>query len=267
MSNIVERIQFTGEQTPDFFRAKAAFDKVVAYPEVLEKLEEAERLHLAPLKIEVSESNPGAHYDFNQHTIYCNPAYVEAQTLLTMAGQPSQMTLERFFAHEIAHSAQAGVGDIAEATARGFEIEGNHASIPAIRWKEWEGIAHDEKAVRARAAEVYDAVIGNRYAEIGAAILRDKEQDPIIQKFIKEYEIPAMTFENAIAAKLNQPQRKLDYLHSACDPGAEFSRNTFIESRTAAILDIKKARDKRAGQDPQSIRPDASPKGGAIQLT
>lgn len=240
---LAELVVFIGEEGALLERVKKAVEWVASKPEGQAILEEARALHGKPLTI-ITDSkiyNIGYGDHLGNHVVYANPNVLDKLQLHGENGEVIQHSLERFFPHEFKHAAQPNVLLHAQqylARRQQIMLE----SMPPLPFEKYahriQATIHDDVALRDVLGEIYEEHIGP-YVSQGMETITDRAaHDPIVQRFIDKYEIPAIEIENAMMQKYRgEAARVTGYAKSGIyeEYIQSMDRDGFIESALTSI--------------------------------
>ena len=218
--NFEELVDFVGEEPLLVARVKKAVEWVFSKPEGREMLESAYRLHGEPLKIITDSTihNLGYADHLGNHVVFANPLVNDVMVLNGQAGEKIPNTLERFFSHEFTHAAQPDVFAHGQAMIMEKQriIAESMPQIPIEDYFHRLGAAkNNDAALQQVFGEVYDTHIAPHAQQMNQTMMDNLSQGQAIQKFAKEYETPAIEFENMMMGKYRgEPGRTTDYTKS-----------------------------------------------------
>ena len=216
-SDIDQLVHFTGEG-PHMAEVKAA-ERIVVFPEVVQKLEEAYQLHQKPLEIKASDEPEYCGYETVDHSVLYKPSIVKRQLVIDDVGGQHPFSLERFLAHEIVHAGQAALSQEQPAYhARVRELLLQHLQeywaehMPVTEYAHSMVAAGDDATLlKQQYSRLYDEAIGPKLNDILNSFEQRMAQDAALEAHIQRYERPAVDFENHIAQKLGEKTRSSNY--------------------------------------------------------
>ncbi len=281
-------IYLDGDEPEMISRVEKAIEWIDSKPEGHAKLEEAVTLHGHHVVIYVSSKidQTGFMMHDGMPIVAINPKSIDHEILHGENGEAIQMTVERALAHELLHATQPNVYAIgSEYFARRTQISAE--AMPDIPFDKYQhrfafingeaDINVGEVKARELLSEIYDAHIGQKSLEFSHDVAARVGADPICQRFISDYEVPAIEFENLMMKKYKgEAGRTKDYAKSV-DIEKVVQATDKDNYMTASVASwragrIKAAEDEMAlassrigGRDPSEIRSDAGAKlsGGA----
>lgn len=253
-------VHFAGEETALVSRVKKSVEWVASKPEGRALLEEARALHRKPLKI-ITDSrvhNIGYGNHLGEHVIYANPNVTDKLQFHGNNGEVIQGSLERFFPHEFKHATQSNV----IANAQDYLVRKQQImeeSLPPVPYEKYlhriKTAIHDDKALKRILGEMYDAHVAPHASRGLETALTKSDHDPVIQKFVRKYETPAIETENLIMQKYRgEPARTTNYAKSGVHEEyiKSMDRDGFIETALESIR--MKIKEQRATVGSQAVR-------------
>lgn len=241
LTPIPELVQFIGKETPLLNHLKEVVAWIASMPEGMKILQQARAMHGKPVTIFVDEKSVESCYghftlidrDGKQteidHAICITPASFK-MPLNGSNGEKFLMTPARLLAHEFKHAAQEfALEETAAYNQRYYEINRETSEKlgfldPNTALNEMiQPYIHRFKAARSdeERLKIFSDMYDERIAPIAAKI-KDSEADfqkkmsadPIVRRFVENFEIPAIEFENTMMRHKGEPERTTDYIGS-----------------------------------------------------
>lgn len=241
-NEITELVHIIGEEPQLNSRISKAIEWISSKPEGMSLLKEAHVLHGKPLEILCDSKIATLVYGSNgKHIIHANPLISDHYVFRSLNGEPIPCSVERFISHELKHAAQEGM--LQQQAVAGhrmleitFESIGN--IIPFDQYfHRLDAAQNDLGRLRKTLEEMYDIHIVPNRKQLMNDIIQKAGYDPIYQKYIKDYEVPAIEFENLMMKYKNEPARSTDYLEAAIydellknETVKKLERESFIDS-------------------------------------
>lgn len=257
----------------------ATFEWIDSIPEGHEKLEEALALHGKPLLIIATPDVKAAGFSVLRPDQYeggneqgplpfirVNPDHIPLHRMKAENGSEIRNSLARTLSHELCHSTQPdviakGVTAI-EKIYKFCQFEPSLDFLPSYE-KRKSALRNDEQ-LQALLGEMYDEHISPQVTEHNKQALAMLKKDEDVRVYAKEFEKPAVEFENLMMAYKGEKPRSTDYLNSLMEEAIDEAgaRAHFIEQNMAFLKAAHEERkgNPRAGKNPSEIRSDAPPK-------
>lgn len=257
----------------------ATFEWINSMQEGHDKLEQALALHGKPLLIVATPEVQAAgfsvlrpdQYEGGQEQgplpfIRVNPEHIPLVRLKAEDGSEIHNSLARTLCHELCHSTQPDM--VAKSIPALEKIHAVSKFEPSLdflpAYKKRVRAARTDKQLKTVLGEIYDAEIGPQAAAHNKAALAALKADPVVCAYAKEFEKPAVEFENVMMAYKGEKTRSSDYLNSAMEEAfdAVSTRALFIEQNMPVVIAARAAslEAKRQGRDASEIRSDSPPK-------
>lgn len=232
---------------------REAFEWFASTEEGLHALEDCLALHKAPIQVIAAENiiYNGYGDDKGNHVMFINPNLVKSAAIVTDDGRSEIQGMKRLVAHECEHARQPDVLEKAKAYAveRGriwSEAEKEINEAIESEFHKIKGTISNEESLITAAKEVFEIAIKPRIAAFRERFSADIRQSEIVRDFVNSFEVPAIKFENQMAARYNLgAQRTLDYLAlaQANDVSAQFEKDGFVTSVVGGYRQSKQDRD------------------------
>jgi hypothetical protein len=244
---LIQLVHFIGEESELLTHVRQAVAWVECKPEGLAILKEAKALHGKPLKIVIDSKTTNVGYGINgEHIVHANPLVSNHYIFRGQNGENIHGSTERFISHELAHAAQKGVLQQGEAKERLLEIYLNSfsAAVPIDSYfHRLEAAKHNNVKIRKILGEMYDEHIVVKQQQLMEDIIQKISEDPLYQAYVKEYEVPAIEFENLLMRYKDEPKRSTDYVSSAIydelfnnETAKEIDREAFIQGGLTSLV-------------------------------
>ncbi len=269
LMRLSELVVFAHEnERPAMAAVKRAVRWLYQKPEGKELLVNAKQLHGKPVHVYAGEFG-GNGFDVYDSIpcVIINPKLLKSQPLIAADGSIIEHhSLERLVSHEFTHAAQPHVAEraieLAQVKAR---LQADCTPQPPFEiYRHRISIAKSDGELSEVAGEMWDQHFLPKLPEAEENYRRKLSEDPVVQAFVEEFELPAVKFENAMVTKYrSEKPRTLDYISSAAKDPAPTSahRDAFIQNVVEQIKTSREAESARiAVKDPHEVRLDASPK-------
>ncbi|KAB2879755.1 hypothetical protein F9K33_07935 [bacterium] len=228
-------------------RVQKAVEWIASTPEGLVALHEAYDLHGKPLTIFVSSKASAIGYGLHdKNIILANPLISDNTFFKGQHGEKIDCSLERFLAHELKHATQPHMLGHDALKKRLPEIIHSYLtqSIPFYQYMHRiKASVSDEAKLKEIFGEMFDAHIGSNIGTLTSHIEREGSKDEVIQNYVREFEVPAIEFENLIMKYNNEPERSTDYLNSGIyeqllnnEAVNILNRDVFIEGAISSLF-------------------------------
>ena len=205
-----------------------------------------------PLEIVISDSPfSSASYVPISHKMIINPDEIKKMQFYSQSGGVLTFSVKRLVAHELLHATQENVYE------RGSEFR-NKVNIyiqdaidraSKISMTKYESrlqeATGDYSKLKNIFGEIFDCEIAGKIQQESANIKAKIADDTICVAYVKDFEVPAIEFENEIMQACGEPGRTTDYINSAVQlkvPPALIQK--WVEEKASAQLhqDLHKSR-------------------------
>ena len=247
--------KIVGEEGPALRRVEEAIEWLLS-PKAegigQKLLHDAHALHGKPLTVAVSkEATNGYLNALGEHTIRINPSHVEKVTISAADGTSHLMSVERCLGHEMKHAGQARVQ---EGAAEKMLLETQVYTRLQSHLTPEQQAAQYEHMVNALEAPDYHTArrhLGTYVDQVVIpmqdAVDRELFVHPDYQKFLHEFEMPAIEVENSIATLRGEPVRSNYTSSHQIDPQ---QKREMIVDELSAVLELNK-KPRLATEAPQ----------------
>ncbi len=215
---IEELYRIEGEAGPLLDRAKAALDWLLS-PQAEgigeSLLRDAYELHGQPVSIRATTLNPqGCQYVHQEHRVDINPDFLQHVVFKAKDGTHFSPSVESVLGHELTHATQRGWAEAEKMWENAFAAYTE--KLFSIFDRREDVLTHIHAGLntpyqltaREQIRKATDSMLTFTREELPTYI-----EHPDYQRYLKEYEAPAVAMESRISALQNMPSRA-DYLSS-----------------------------------------------------